>query len=159
VDGKSQSVVTSADGLALLPVRPGAKVQACSFTPAFHDGLASDGRYYKRTGDASVRDEADFQLSLAELGYPVPRIACRGVEDGQYYFVEPSAGVSLQDQALAEAGDQEQVSDSLISAAVDIAVRLFEAPGAQPDPCFPGRAGALFPSSVASRVAAEPDEA
>jgi Phosphotransferase enzyme family len=93
-----------------------------------------DGRYYKRTGDASVRDEADFQLSLAELGYPVPRITCRGVEDDQYYFVEPSAGVSLQDQAMAEAGDQEQVSDGLVSAAVDISVRLFEAQARNPVP-------------------------
>jgi Phosphotransferase enzyme family len=86
-----------------------------------------DGQSYKRTGGLAVRDEADFQLHLDDLGYPVPRIIDRGVKGDLHYFVERSAGVSLHAQALADADELGQVSGNLISAALEISVRLFEA--------------------------------
>ena len=62
---------------------------------------SADGPFYKRTGDESVRGEAAFQIDLAKRGYPVPSVTECGLKDGIYHFVEPSAGVSLHDQALA----------------------------------------------------------
>jgi hypothetical protein len=62
---------------------------------------SANGLFYKRTGDESVREEADFLIDLAKRGYPVPQLTERGLKGGIYYFVEPSAGVSLHDQALA----------------------------------------------------------
>jgi len=41
-------------------------------SPPANATCSSDGLYYKRTGDASVHGEADFQLRLGELGYPIP---------------------------------------------------------------------------------------
>jgi hypothetical protein len=64
---------------------------------------SADGPFYKRTGGESVRGEAAFQIDLAKRGYPVPSVTECGLKDGIYYFVEPSAGVSLHDQALASA--------------------------------------------------------
>ncbi len=64
---------------------------------------SADGLLYKRTGDRSVQTEADFQVALATLGYPVPEVTERGLEGGIFYFIEHSAGISLHDQALAGA--------------------------------------------------------
>ena len=61
-----------------------------------------DGQSYKRTGGPAVRDEADFQLHLDDLGYPVPRIIDRGVKGDLHYFVERSAGVSLHAQGMLD---------------------------------------------------------
>ncbi len=88
---------------------------------------SSDGLLYKRTGDESVREEGDFQTDLAKRGYPVPRVTERGLKDGIYYFVEPSAGVSLHDQALASADPFGQVGNGLFKSAVRISARLLEA--------------------------------
>lgn len=81
-----------------------------------------------------MRDEADFQLYLAGLGYPVPQITDRAVTDGTHYFVERSVGTSLHDQALASADAFGHVADSLISAAVEVSVRLLEAQSRNPLP-------------------------
>ncbi len=111
---------------------------------------------YKRTGTAPVRDEADFQLFLAGLGYPVPRIIDRGAEDGRYYFVEQSAGVSLHDQALAGADARGRVPGSLISAALEVSARLFEAQARNPLPTSQGDIRAWFEhAGFAANVRAE----
>jgi Phosphotransferase enzyme family len=103
-----------------------------------------------------VRDEAEFLLILAGLGYPVPRMTDRGVEDGTYYFVEQSAGVSLHDQALAGADALGRVSDSLISAAVEVSVRLLEAQFRNPLPASPADIRAWFEhAGFAANVRAE----
>lgn len=95
---------------------------------------SADGLFYKRTGDESVREEADFQIDLAKLGYPVPRVPEHGLKDGTYYFVEPSAGVSLHDQALANADPSGRVGDGLVSSAGQISTRLLEAQARNPLP-------------------------
>lgn len=95
---------------------------------------SSDGLRYKRTGDASVRDEADFQIHLADLGYPVPQVIDHGVKGDRYYFVEPSAGVSLHNQALDDADEHGRVSDRLIDAALEASIRLFDAQARNPIP-------------------------
>lgn len=98
---------------------------------------SADGQFYKRTGGPSVRDEADFQLHLAESGYPVPEITSRGTDNDACYFTERSAGVSLHDQALAEVDGSGQVSGGLVRAAVGISVRLLEAQARNPLPASP----------------------
>jgi hypothetical protein len=105
---------------------------------------SSDGLLYKRTGDASVRDEADFQVHLAGLGYPVPQVVDGGIKDDQYYFVERSAGISLHDQALGAADELGRVSDGLITAALEVSVRLFEAQARHPLPASPAELRAWF---------------
>jgi hypothetical protein len=105
---------------------------------------SADGLFYKRTGDASVRDEADFQIDLAQRGYPVLPVTERGRQDGSYYFVEPSAGVSLHDQALASADPSGQVEDGLVRSAVRISRRLLEAQSRNPLASSPSELRAWF---------------
>ncbi|HEX9359226.1 MAG TPA: phosphotransferase [Streptosporangiaceae bacterium] len=93
---------------------------------------SADNLFYKRTGDESVREEADFQVDLARRGYPVPQVTERGLNDGTYYFVEASAGVSLHDQALASADPSGQVYNGLVRSAVQISTRLLEAQSRNP---------------------------
>jgi hypothetical protein len=87
---------------------------------------SADGLFYKRTGDESVREEAAFQIDLAKRRYPVPPVTERGFKDGIYYFVEPSAGVSLHEQALVSADPSGHVDNGLVSSAVQISTRLLE---------------------------------
>jgi hypothetical protein len=93
---------------------------------------SADGLFYKRTGDQSVRAEANFQIELANLGYPVPEVTEHGLEGGTYYFIEPSAGVSLHDQALASADPFGRVANGLVSSAVQISTRLLESQARNP---------------------------
>ena len=93
---------------------------------------SADGLFYKRTGDQSVRAEADFQIALANLGYPVPEVTERGLEGDTYYFIEPSAGISLHDQALASADPTGHVDNGLVSSAVQISTRLLESQARNP---------------------------
>lgn len=121
---------------------------------------SADGRLYKRTGGVSVRDEADFQLCLARLGYPVPQIVDRGIDqgirDGAWYFTERSAGVSLHDQALAVADETGSVPDSLISAAAEVSVRLLDAQARNPLPASRADIRAWFEhAGFAANVRAE----
>lgn len=101
---------------------------------------SADHTRYKRTGDVSVRDEADYQVLLASLGYPVPEVTVRGTDGQAHYFVEKDAGQSLHDQAIAHADNAGHVPDELISAAVDISARLLEAQARNP---LPGSAADL----------------
>lgn len=101
---------------------------------------SADGAFYKRTGDQSVRAEGDFQHRMAEVGYPVPQVIARGVEDGRYFFVEHSLGdVSLHDAALAGADAGGQVADSVIDAAASISGRLLAAQARAAPPVGPDR--------------------
>ena len=121
---------------------------------------SGDGLFYKRTGDESVREEADFQIDLARRGYPVPQVTERGLKDGTYYFVEPSAGVSLHDQALASADPSGRVNDGLVSSAVQISTLLLEAQVRNPLTGFrPGDPQAWFERAgfVANVRAENPD--
>lgn len=105
---------------------------------------SADGLFYKRTGGVAVRDEADFQLSLARLGYPVPQIVKQGTDGGTWYFVERSVGVSLHDQALARAGEGGLVPDSMIRAAGEVSARLLEAQCGNRLPSSPADVRAWF---------------
>lgn len=105
---------------------------------------SADGLFYKRTGDESIREEAAFQTDLAKRGYPVPPVTERGLKDGIYYFVEPSAGISLHDQALASADPSGLVDDDLVSSAVQISARLLEAQSHNPLAAFPSDPQAWF---------------
>jgi len=105
---------------------------------------SADGLFYKRTGDESVREEADFQIDLARRGYPVPQVIQRGFKDGMYYFVEPSAGVSLHDRALASAEPSGHVENGLVRSAVQISTRLLEAQSRNPLTASPGDPQAWF---------------
>jgi Phosphotransferase enzyme family len=99
---------------------------------------------YKRTGDASICSEADYQELLASLGYPVPRITDSGKNGETCYFVERSAGESLHDQAIATAGEHGHVPDKVISAAADISLRLLDAQAHNPLPGSPAALQAWF---------------
>ena len=105
---------------------------------------SADGLFYKRTGDEAVCEEADFQTDLASRGYPVPQVIERGLRDGIYYSVEPSAGVSLHDQALASADPSGRVANGLVRSAVQISVRLLEAQFRNPLTASPGDPQAWF---------------
>ncbi|MFC7650337.1 hypothetical protein ACFQX6_65895 [Streptosporangium lutulentum] len=99
---------------------------------------STDGGFYKRTGDHTVKEEADFQRRAAELGYPVPQIVADGIEEGRHFFTERSLGeVSLHDAALTGAGGQ--VADSVIEAAAAISGRLLEAQARTALPAGPQR--------------------
>jgi hypothetical protein len=116
------------------------------------------GLFYKRTGGESVGEEAVLQIDLAKRGYPVPPVIEHGLRDGAYYFVEPSAGVSLHDQALASADPSGLVDNGLVGFAVQISMRLLEAQSRNPA-ASPGDPQAWFERAgfVANVRAENPD--
>lgn len=120
---------------------------------------SADGRFYKRTGGESVREEADVQADLAKRGYPVLPVTQHGLDDGIYFFVEPSAGISLHDQAVVSADPSGVVDDDLVSAAAQISVRLLEAQARNPLAAVPGDPEAWFERAgfVANVRAENPD--
>ncbi|MET7305331.1 phosphotransferase [Embleya sp. NPDC005575] len=101
---------------------------------------SADGKFFKRTGGADLREEARFQRRIGELGYPVPHVVDEGTEDGRAYFVEESLGAaSLHDTALAATGGQPAVmTDEVVDGAAAIAARLLTAQAAHPQPAPPG---------------------
>ncbi|MGW1997590.1 phosphotransferase [Embleya sp. NPDC001921] len=98
-----------------------------------------DGRFFKRTGGADLREEARFQRRIGELGYPVPRVVDEGTEAGRAYFVEESLGpASLHDTALAATGGRAAVvTDEVVDDAASIAALLLAAQAAHPQPASP----------------------
>jgi hypothetical protein len=98
---------------------------------------SADHTLYKRTGDASVCAEADYQVVLASLGYPVPRITDRGKAGETCFFIEQAAGQSLHDQAIATADEHGDVPEGIIHAAANISIRLLAAQSRNPLPGSP----------------------
>ncbi|MFI9585733.1 phosphotransferase [Streptomyces sp. NPDC052236] len=101
---------------------------------------SADGKFFKRTGGAELREEAAFHRRIAELGYPVPRVVDDGTEDDKSYFVEESMGnASLHDTAVAATGGQSAVlAEEVVSGAAAIAARLLVAQAAHPHPASAG---------------------
>lgn len=86
-----------------------------------------DGEYYKRTGDSTVHEEAEFQIFLADNGHPVPHPTVISNYGSTYYFIERSVGsASLHDEALSEAAESGRVSDQIVDRAIYISSRLME---------------------------------
>ncbi|MGH3809640.1 MAG: phosphotransferase [Pseudonocardiaceae bacterium] len=106
---------------------------------------SADGLFYKRTGNASIDDEAHFQRLLAELGYPVPEFVETGQVGGVHYFVERSVGnASLHELAQSEAGQAGCVGQDVIEQAVEVSTRLLAVQARNPLPGGPARLRGWF---------------
>jgi hypothetical protein len=110
---------------------------------------SADGSLYKRTGDAELGAEADFQRMVAGLGYPVPEIVEAGNENGHYFVIERAIGdTSLHDAALADAKHGGQVGGQVVHMAANVAARLLQAQAAHPLPLTSWFERAAFAAEV-----------
>jgi hypothetical protein len=110
---------------------------------------SADGRLYKRTGGAELRDEVGFQRQLIDLGYPVPEIISSGFDDGVFYAVEHSLGeATLHDLALMDASRHGQVSEEVIEKAAEVSARLLRAQADNAQDSSPWFDKAAFASNV-----------
>ncbi|WP_410786391.1 phosphotransferase [Kribbella sp. C-35] len=110
---------------------------------------STDGSLYKRTGDADLQAEAEFQRVVAGLGYPVPEIVDVGNENGCFFVVERAIGdISLHEEALADAKEHGYLGDGVVRTASAVASRLMQAQAMHPLPTTPWFDRAAFAADV-----------
>ncbi|MCZ0983947.1 aminoglycoside phosphotransferase family protein [Streptomyces diastatochromogenes] len=100
--------------------------------------VSPDGRRYRRTGGAALRQEAAFQQKVAALDYPVARVLAQGEQDGGGFFVEEeSLGPrSLHEMAVADGG--QELPDAVVDQLAQVSARLVYAQAQHPAGADPG---------------------